>query len=255
MTCQSCGHDIEAHHRFCGNCGGALQARTSSRQAESVFHESATSVAKARLRLIRGDTEEKVVYEFDGNEMVVGRQEGKIRFAGDSTISPRHARFYLEQDHLYVSDEGSLNGTFIRLREPVPISDGEVFLCGEQVLCFSLYRAIPVTVGSDGAVFCGTPVAPWRFRIIQLVGNGTHGMIYCARKRVITLGRDDCDINFAHDRFISHYHTRIEERDGEYFLKDLDSRNGTYFRLKEPVPLSNGDYVFIGRQLLRVELT
>ena len=46
---------------------------------------------------------------------------------------------------------------------------------------------------------------------------------------------------------------RLETRGHETLLKDLNSRNGTYFRIKTEVPLSNGDYVFIGRQLLRVE--
>ena len=36
---------------------------------------------------------------------------------------------------------------------------------------------------------------------------------------------------------------------------DLGSKNGTFLRLKEESLLSHGDYVFIGQQLLRVEIT
>jgi hypothetical protein len=46
----------------------------------------------------------------------------------------------------------------------------------------------------------------------------------------------------------------VEERDGKYYLTDLDSRNGTYVRLKAERALVHGDYVFIGRRLLRVEM-
>jgi pSer/pThr/pTyr-binding forkhead associated (FHA) protein len=49
-------------------------------------------------------------------------------------------------------------------------------------------------------------------------------------------------------------HANVEEREGKYLLTDMDSRNGTYVRLKAERPLSHGDYVFIGRRLLRVEM-
>ncbi|MGM0577059.1 MAG: FHA domain-containing protein [Myxococcota bacterium] len=253
MKCHACGHPVEPDHRFCGNCGTPVQPQLAGRHAESIYHDSAPMVRRARLRLIRGDGGEGITFQLNAEEHAAGRSEGPILFPDDPTVSPLHATFYYHEGRLFVRDEGSLNGTYIRIHEPVPISDGEVFLCGEQVLRFELFRPTPVSVGDDGAVFCGTPVPPWRFRIVQLVRGGEHGLIHCARKRVVNLGREDCDVDFAWDRFISHYHARIEERDGEYILKDLDSRNGTYFRLKKEIPLSNGDYVFLGRQLLRVE--
>jgi predicted component of type VI protein secretion system len=49
-------------------------------------------------------------------------------------------------------------------------------------------------------------------------------------------------------------HATVEERDGKFVLTDYESRNGTYLRLKTEKALSHGDYVFIGKKLLRVEL-
>ncbi len=49
-------------------------------------------------------------------------------------------------------------------------------------------------------------------------------------------------------------HCRIEENDWKFTLTDLNSRNGTYVRIKTERPLGHGDYVFIGRRLLRVEV-
>jgi predicted component of type VI protein secretion system len=49
-------------------------------------------------------------------------------------------------------------------------------------------------------------------------------------------------------------HGRIEEAEGRFTLTDNSSRNGTYLRLKSERELGHGDYVFIGRKLLRVEL-
>jgi pSer/pThr/pTyr-binding forkhead associated (FHA) protein len=38
-------------------------------------------------------------------------------------------------------------------------------------------------------------------------------------------------------------------------LTDLGSRNGTYLRLRGERELMHGDYVFIGKKILRVEVT
>ena len=49
-------------------------------------------------------------------------------------------------------------------------------------------------------------------------------------------------------------HCRLEEQSGKFTLTDLNSRNGTYVRIKGERELTHGDYLFIGRKLLRVEL-
>ena len=38
-------------------------------------------------------------------------------------------------------------------------------------------------------------------------------------------------------------------------LTDLGSKNGTFVRINDESPLDHGDYVFLGQQLLRVEIT
>ena len=75
-----------------------------------------------------------------------------------------------------------------------------------------------------------------------------------ARGQQLNIGREDGDLNFPGDVFMSAKHCTVEERDGKYFLTDLDSRNGTYIRIKAEKSLNHGDYVFIGRRLLRVEM-
>ncbi|MGH7733974.1 MAG: FHA domain-containing protein [Gemmatimonadales bacterium] len=55
---------------------------------------------------------------------------------------------------------------------------------------------------------------------------------------------------------MSAQHCRVEETAaGTMTLTDLNSRNGTYVRLKAERELAHGDYLFIGRKLLRVEIT
>ena len=40
-----------------------------------------------------------------------------------------------------------------------------------------------------------------------------------------------------------------------YVLSDMGSKNGTFARIEEPYTLPHGGYVFLGQQLLRVEMT
>ena len=148
-----------ADHRFCGACGEPVQQPV-PRAAESIYHRSAPQVRRARLRLIRGDGGDSFTFQLNGKEHSAGRTKGPILFPDDPTVSPVHASFYYEDDRLWVRDTKSLNGTFVRINEPVPIEDGEVFLAGEQVLRFERYRPAPVVTGEDAAVFCGTPLAP-----------------------------------------------------------------------------------------------
>jgi pSer/pThr/pTyr-binding forkhead associated (FHA) protein len=65
------------------------------------------------------------------------------------------------------------------------------------------------------------------------------------------LGRGDADISFESDHYMSPLHARLEMRDGQLFLRDLGSRNGTWLFIDGPTRLTDGDLVLVGSQLLR----
>ena len=77
-------------------------------------------------------------------------------------------------------------------------------------------------------------------------------MVVCARGSSLQIGREGGDLNFPGDLYMSASHCKIEERAGKFALTDLNSRNGTYIRIKAERELAHGDYLFIGRKLLRV---
>ena len=64
------------------------------------------------------------------------------------------------------------------------------------------------------------------------------------------VGRGDADIRFD-DVYLSPLHARFELRDGELWIRDLGSRNGTWCYLGGPTRLSDGDVLLIGSQVLR----
>jgi predicted component of type VI protein secretion system len=80
-------------------------------------------------------------------------------------------------------------------------------------------------------------------------------MAVCARSQSLQIGREGGDLNFPGDLYMSASHCKLEDSGGKFTLTDLNSRNGTYVRLKAERELGHGDYLFIGRKLLRVEIT
>jgi hypothetical protein len=80
-------------------------------------------------------------------------------------------------------------------------------------------------------------------------------MTVCARSSGLQIGREGGDLNFPSDLYMSASHCKLEDAGGKITLTDLNSRNGSYIRLKAERELSHGDYLFIGRKLLRVEIT
>lgn len=72
----------------------------------------------------------------------------------------------------------------------------------------------------------------------------------------MTVGRAaGCGVSLPDDTFVSQLHARIYRRDGDVFVEDLGSTNGTYLNDKKvtsAVPLRRGDRVKFGRTTLEV---
>ncbi len=76
---------------------------------------------------------------------------------------------------------------------------------------------------------------------------------------ILTVGRrEGCSIVLGYDSQVSRLHARIifDARDDEYFLEDVDSRNGTFIgqsRVRGRVALEPGTLFRIGRTWLRID--
>jgi pSer/pThr/pTyr-binding forkhead associated (FHA) protein len=209
---------------------------------------------KARLVLIRGEGMEGLSYHLKADQHVVGRQ-GQIELTDDPFVSPHHANFFYRDGKLVVRDEGSLNGVYLRIRGTVEIAPGDTLLVGEQLLRVDPMPQAAQGVDSEGTYFYCSPKSAMAFRVSQIVeGTAALGLTVCSSESTVVVGREDADMNFPVDVYLSPRHCTISERDGRLFLTDHASRNGTYVRLKADQELSHGDYVFIGRKLLRVEI-
>lgn len=250
-VCRSCSSGVPTGHKFCGRCGTAVPNEILS--AQTLFFGDMQNPAKAKLILIRGEGMDGLSYHLKAEQHIVGRN-GQIVFPDDPFVSPKHANFFYRDNKLVVRDEGSLNGVYIRVRGTVDITPGDTFLAGEQV-----FRLDPTPRASDGqdpdgTYFYSSPKHPSPFRLTQLLQGGAIGMTVCARGSSLQIGREGGDLNFPVDLYMSASHCRIDEHGGKFTLTDLNSRNGTYVRIKAERELTHGDYLFVGRKLLRVEM-
>jgi pSer/pThr/pTyr-binding forkhead associated (FHA) protein len=242
---------VPSGHKFCGRCGSPVPDTILNLQAN--FYSDMQDPAKARLILIRGEGMDGLSYHLKADQHIVGRT-GQVEFPDDPFVSPKHANFFYRDDHLVVRDEGSTNGVYFRIRGGVEVTPGDTFLAGEQVFRLDPTPRASDGVEADGTYFYSSPKYPSAFRLNQVLEGGSLGMTVCARGQMLAIGREDGDLNFPGDVYMSAKHCTVEERDGKFLLTDLDSRNGTYVRIKAEKSLNHGDYVFIGRRLLRVEM-
>ncbi|MGH8993174.1 MAG: FHA domain-containing protein [Acidimicrobiia bacterium] len=72
----------------------------------------------------------------------------------------------------------------------------------------------------------------------------------------VTIGRaPGCSVALADDTFVSQLHARVYVRDGQPFVEDLGSTNGTFLnqaRLTKTQRLRKGDRLQIGQTILEV---
>lgn len=251
FVCTSCATPVPLGHKFCGRCGATVPQENVANR--TVYYGQLQTPGRAKLILVRGEGVEGLSYQLNAEHHVVGRS-GQLVFPDDPFVSSKHANFFYRDDKLVVRDEGSLNGVLVRVRGSVDLSTGDVFQAGEQVFRFDAAPKIGEGAEPDGTFFYTSPKHALAFRVTQLVEGGLTGSTVCARSSTLKIGRENCELNFPEDKFMSPKHCAVEETGGKFVLRDLDSKNGTFVRIREERELAHGDYVFIGKKLLRVEI-
>ena len=275
-ACPKCATVVAPHQRFCPNCGtripvasarddfdvatrvgpsgASLLGKGAKVGRSTQFFNTAVQSARAKLTLIRGDGEDGVSFTLAGVEHQAGRGDCPISFPDDPFLSPTHANFIYRDSSLVVRDEQSLNGVYIRISGSVPVAPGTTMLVGEQVLVVA-----PATVPEDvpdaeGTYYSASMMRPATLEVRQALRGGQPGWVFRLGNEIVTIGREGNDINFPDDPFISGHHAQLQLAAGNITVTDLGSRNGTFVRVIDEQVLRHGDYVFMGQQLLRVEI-
>jgi pSer/pThr/pTyr-binding forkhead associated (FHA) protein len=216
------------------------------------------SAVRGKIVRIAKDGSEGVHHPISTEQTDVGRTEGNIILPDDPYLSPRHARIVARPGiGLVLADLGSVNGTYVRLRTPHPLTHGDLLLLGQQVLRFEAVSELEGARGpamQHGVLLFGSPAPVARARLVQRTVEGlTRDVLHLVRDEV-TLGREIGDRTFPEDVFMSRRHATIRREGGSYVLHDLGSSNGTFVQIHAEHVLQDADQFRIGHHLFRVDL-
>ncbi len=245
---------------FCPKCGSKYEEPSNRGGGKTEFFGAMQESGKAKLTIIRGGGFDGISYQLTQTDHLAGREEGFLHFPDDPLVSPRHGNFFYFGNKLFVSDEGSLNGIYVKISLPVELGEGSHFRCGEQLFRCNIISDVPalpcLNVKEDETKFLGSPDMPEPSLLLtQVLETGLEGSVSTVKaNQEFNIGREGCQINFPHDSFMSGCHCTISHKNGHFYLTDKGSKNGTFSRINQEQELRHGDLVFLGQQLLRVEI-
>lgn len=202
------------------------------------------------VRLARGGGQ-RSEYDVPSRGLVIGRVNVDISFPNDETVSPRHATLRPKGETVELDDTGSQNGIYTRLKKDLNLTEGDTFMCGDQLFRFSLRTAH--FHSADFRLYGSPQEKKVLATLTHILAEGIEGEVFPIRASSFKIGRDEGDIRFGTDRFMSRKHTFINKTDRGFVLSDQNSRNGTYLCRRGTLSLVDGDIFMIGRQMLRLE--
>jgi len=209
--------------------------------------------------LVNRDGSDGQRFTLAGEYLVIGRSGADVEFADDRFLARQHARLERATDGtVKVHPLDTLNGVFRKTDAPVELVDGTTILVGREVLRYERVDAeetkVHPLVRHGVALFGSPPREPWG-RLLQIVPSGGHRDVRHLAGEEIVLGREEGDIVFRDDAFMSRRHAAITWDGKRAQVTDLGSSNGTFVRVGGPTLLKHGDHVRMGDQLMRIELS
>jgi pSer/pThr/pTyr-binding forkhead associated (FHA) protein len=261
VLCPQCDHPNPGNNKFCASCGFKLSrptnvepaAAAAQAQTQAQAGSPAAPPSGVVLTALRADGTEAGSYALPSGNAGIGRDIGAI-FAGDSYLSPRHATFIPRGGKLYIHDDGSLNGVYKRLRrdEPIAINLTDVFRIGQELLRYEPLSPMPAT--ADNVERLGSPSKGYIGRIALIIGRDATGNAFPLPEAGIHLGRERGDVLFPEDGYVSGLHCRLAPVNGQLYLTDLGSSNGTFVRINGETDVIDGDILLMGQQLFRISM-
>lgn len=256
--CRVCTAGIPLDFTYCAVCGAPAEIANVAQSSEiEELGLEPSGKPRGKLVLLREDGVERATYDLDSNVTVLGRDACQITFPSDEFLAPNHAIFTYRGDRLVLTSMETTNGVFLRLRDEAELTSGDSFRMGQELLVYQESAEL-LDAGraedEESTRWLGSALSSkvWG-RLSQRLGPGMAANAFLLQRDDIYLGRDRGQITFPRDGYVSGCHAVVARRSGGVFLKDLDSSNGTYIRLKEEIVLEDGDQLLIGQQLLRVE--
>ena len=196
-------------------------------------------------------------FSLGGEYVIVGRAGADIVFDQDRFLARHHARLEPTADGCRVVPIDTQNGVFRKMDAPLELVNGSMLLVGREVLRFEKVDADEQTPDSlvrhGVALFGSPPREPWG-RLLQMLPSGGVRDVRHLWDDEITIGREEGDLVYSDDAFLSRRHCTIGWDGSRAVITDLGSSNGTFMRLVGVTAVKHGEHIRMGDQLFRIEL-
>ena len=120
-----------------------------------------------------------------------------------------------------------------------------------QAKGFEETSQLPTTgLADDSSPSTGNAVA----KLVVIRPDGTEGATIPVHEGELVIGRESDHEALSGDPFLSPKHASIRVTSKGFTIKDLESLNGVFYRIRVESELQNDDYIRIGQELLRFNM-
>jgi pSer/pThr/pTyr-binding forkhead associated (FHA) protein len=259
ITCPKCGKENQDHYKFCLGCGAELPREQAPRPfaTQTPPHGMPALGALAGGTLAVSPSAVPLQGGIPGGTALLAPQGAPMPQAGLPPLAPQAP----------AAPSPPTAPIAPALRPSAAPAAGAVLdcpQCGQQnpsanrfcASCgynlASLKSARPAAAPVSDAPAAATVMA---LALTALRADGSEAGTYrLPDAQVVSIGRDTGSI-FAGDSYLSPRHASFTRRDGKVLLKDEESLNGVYVKLKPntPWPIVFGDVFRIGQEIIRFE--
>ena len=199
-------------------------------------------------------------YRVEGARATIGRaEENPIGLFGDTTVQQRHAVIERRGADYVIRNIANQEGTFVNGKriETVDLHDGDRINIGGYEMMFHLRgtsaaarQQASLAADAVNPAHIATRLAGANAKVDGPSLIDASGQAYPVRAGSVTrIGRAlDNEIVVSHSS-ISRHHASIENSNGSFVVRDLNSQNGTFVgsrRVTEPTRVNDGEPVRFG---------
>ena len=139
VSCFRCGAANQSDRLFCTACGYELSDRKAL--ADHAMSANGRPIL-GRLSFQNGQLAGRS-YRFHQDTTTIGRANGNDLIIPGRTVSRRHARLWFNNNHWFISDMESGNGTMVNSNrippnQAIPLNEGDVIHFGDEVAVFNI---------------------------------------------------------------------------------------------------------------------
>lgn len=256
ITCSKCSKENQDHYKFCLGCGAELPRHSN---APKPFSPQTPPQGVAQ---VGAEGAAPVAAAPPGPAAAVAQAVGAAGAAGVApapAAEPPPAAGGPAPAPVAASPDASAAPAGVSI--PCPQcghsnADSNRF-CASCGYNLSALQAAASPAKQPSAAVSGTPAAPGTLKVVltALRADGSEaGTFPLPQTATATVGRDTGSI-FAGDSYLSPKHATFSNHDNSLSIKDEESLNGVYLKLKPnaPWPLEFDDVFRIGQEIIRFE--